>query len=90
MLYTSKHSETYKRQDREIQSLLDEIRRTVPVGLALRGTYKTNPVRARVRQVFREYGFPPAYETSFFIALAENRSWDRRLWDKTSFPDRAV
>jgi hypothetical protein len=77
-----------KKQDKEIQALLDEIRQTVPLGLALRGSYKTNPVRARVRQVFEEYGFPPAYQTSFFIALAEDRTWHRRLWDKNHFPNR--
>ena len=86
--YTTKFDPVYAQQDKEIQALLDEIRATVPLGVALRGTAKTNPHRARVKEVFKQYRFPPAYETSFWIALAEDRHWHRRLWDKAHFPDR--
>ena len=86
--YVTRNSETYKKQDAEIQAMLDDIRRTVPLGIALRGTARTNPVRARVKQVFKEYLFPPAYETSFFMALAEGISWDRRLWNKVAAENR--
>jgi hypothetical protein len=83
--YVTRNSETYKKQDAEIQAMLDDIKNNVPLGIALRGTARTNPHRARVKQVFKEYLFPPAYETSFFIALAEGLPWNRRLWEKKTF-----
>jgi hypothetical protein len=82
MTYLTKSSDVYKAQDREIQKILDEIRATVPIGVALRGTAKTNPHRARIKALFQEYGFNPAYETSFWIALAEDIPFHRRLWAK--------
>jgi hypothetical protein len=88
MKYVTRKSETYKRQDIEIQAMLDDIKNNVPLGIALRGTAKTNPHRARVKQVFKEYLFPPAYETSFFMALAEGIPWDRRLWNKVAAENR--
>lgn len=80
--YITKSDPIYKAQDKEIQALLDEIRATVPLGVALRGTAKTNPHRARVKEIFKQYRFPPAYETSFWIALAEDIPFHRRLWAK--------
>ena len=82
MTYLTKSSEIYKAQDREIQAMLDDMRANVPMGVALRGTAKTNPHRARVKAVFQEYGFNPAYETSFWIAFAEGIPFHRRLWAK--------
>jgi hypothetical protein len=82
MTYLTKSSEIYKAQDREIQAMLDDMRATVPMGVALRGTAKTNPHRARVKALFQEYGMPSAYETSFWIAFAEGIPFHRRLWAK--------
>ena len=83
MKYCTQASEVYQQQDREIQALLDEIRATVPPLVALRGNVRTNPHRARVAKVFKEYRFPDAYLTSFWIAFAEGKPFHRRLWDKT-------
>jgi hypothetical protein len=83
MKYCTKSSDDYQKQDREIQALLDEIRATVSPHEALRGNVRTNPHRARVAKVFREYRFPVAYMTSFWIAFAEGKPFHRRLWDKT-------
>ena len=69
-------------QDKMIQSLLDEIRRTTTKAEALRGNTRTNPYRARVAQFFREHGFPNAYMTSFWIALAEDKYFDRCLHNR--------
>jgi hypothetical protein len=80
--YITKGDPIYQLQDREIQKVLDEIRATVPLGVALRGSVKTNPHRARIRALFQQYRFPPAYETSFWIALAEDIPFHRRLWAK--------
>jgi hypothetical protein len=82
MTYLTKSSDIYKAQDREIQAILDAMRATVPMGVALRGTAKTNPHRAQIKALFKEYGFNTAYETSFWIALAEGIPFHRRLWAK--------
>jgi len=69
-------------QDRMIQSLLDEIRATSTKAQALRGNTRTNPIRARVARLFHELGFPNAYLTSFWIALAEDKYFDRCLHNR--------
>jgi hypothetical protein len=69
-------------QDRMIQTLLDDIRITSTKAQALRGNTRTNPIRARVAGVFHAYGFPNAYLTSFWIALAEDKHFDRCLHNR--------
>ena len=69
-------------QDRMIQGLLDEIRNTVSKAEAVRGNTRTNPHRARVAEFFKLQGFPNAYMTSFWIALVEDKHFDRCLHNR--------
>jgi hypothetical protein len=69
-------------QDRMIQVLLDEIRNTTTKAQALRGNTRTNPIRARVAEFFHANGFPNAYMTSFWIALVEDKHFDRCLHNR--------
>ena len=75
-------AEERRAQDYMIQKLLDEIRNTVSKAEAIRGNTRTNPHRARVAKIFKEQGFPNAYMTSFWMALAEDKMFDRCLHNR--------